>query len=137
MLTSFSDPALSLAPRSDPTLEPLIVAIEQQLQALGAALRDGDAQAIDSHSKELQRSLAAAVQRFTRLASQPGGIPPALRQRLITAGGLVAAQRENLARATAALDRAIDVLLPASAARAAYDAGGQAERQARGGSTHA
>lgn len=133
MLTSFSDPALSLAPRSDPTLEPLIVAIEQQLQALGAALRDGDAQAIDSHSKELQRSLAAAVQRFTRLASQPGGIPPALRQRLITAGGLVAAQRENLARATAALDRAIDVLMPAPAPASVYGGTGLPGRAATSG----
>ena len=32
--------------------------------------------------------------------------------RLAVAGGQVAAQREALARATAALDRAIDVLLP-------------------------
>ena len=133
MLTSFSDPALALAPRTDSTLEPLIVAIEQQLQALGAALRDGNAPAIENHSRELQRSLAAAVQRFTRLAGQPGGIPPALRQRLIAAGGLVAAQRENLARATAALDRAIDVLMPAPAPAQVYSGAGVPDRAATSG----
>ncbi len=133
MLTSFSDPALALAPRTDSTLEPLIVAIEQQLQALGAALRDGDAPAIENHSRELQRSLAAAVQRFTRMAGQPGGIPPALRQRLIAAGGLVAAQRENLARATAALDRAIDVLMPAPAPAQVYSGAGVPDRAATSG----
>lgn len=133
MLTSFSDPALALAPRTDSTLEPLIVAIEQQLQALGAALRDGDAPAIEDHSRELQRSLAAAVQRFTRMAGQPGGIPPALRQRLIAAGGLVAAQRENLARATAALDRAIDVLMPAPAPAQVYSGAGVPDRAATSG----
>ena len=39
-------------------------------------------------------------------------MPPALRDRLATASGQVVAQRESLARATAALDRALDVLLP-------------------------
>jgi hypothetical protein len=39
-------------------------------------------------------------------------VPPALRERLAQASGQVVAQRESLARATAALDRALDVLLP-------------------------
>jgi hypothetical protein len=45
-------------------------------------------------------------------AAKSGPLPAALRNRLASAGGQVAAQRESLARATAALDRAIDVLLP-------------------------
>lgn len=137
MLTSFSDPALALAHRADPALEPLVASIEAQLRALGAALRDGDASAVETHSQALQRSLPAAVQRFTQAARQPGGIPPALRQRLIAASGLVAAQRESLARATSALDRAIDVLIPEAAAAPVYGVAGQADRGATSGHVEA
>jgi len=65
-------------------------------------------------------------------------VPQPLRQRLALAGGQVAAQREALARATASLDRAIDVLLPRAAAASTnglYSAYGSAERQSsQGGS---
>jgi hypothetical protein len=48
------------------------------------------------------------------------------------AGGQVAAQREALARATASLDRAIDVLMPNERA-GLYSALGTAQRNLRGG----
>lgn len=99
-------------------LEVALTQVELGLAALGDALRDRDAGAIDRQASELQRALATAVQRFAQ-AARRGGVPPALRQRLATTSGQVAAQRESLARATAALDRAIDVLLPATAASAA------------------
>ncbi len=66
---------------------------------------------VDRAAAELHRALAAAVDHFSR-AARSGGVPPALRQRLALASGQVAAQREALARATASLDRAIDVLMP-------------------------
>ena len=78
----------------------------------------------------LHQALAGAMLEFNRAARQ-GGIPPELRQRLMIAGGQVAAQRETLARATAALDRAIDVLLPDSAADL-YGAGGAGGRAGQG-----
>jgi hypothetical protein len=112
-------------------LEAAIATIEERLAALGSALRDRDVAAVESHSQELQRALAAAIQRLSHAARQPGGVPPALRQRLAAASGQVAAQRESLARATAALDRAIDVLLPDQPARPDYGA----PYQARGPST--
>jgi hypothetical protein len=74
-------------------------------------LRSRDSQAIEMHAGGLHRALANAVDQFARAAKQ-GGVPATLRQRLATASGQVAAQRESLARATAALDRAIDELLP-------------------------
>jgi len=46
------------------------------------------------------------------------------------ASGLVASQRESLARATAALDRAIDVLMPRSSPASVYG-GGNADRGSR------
>jgi hypothetical protein len=56
----------------------------------------------------------------------------ALRSRLVNASGQVAAQRESLARATAALDRAIDALLPAWTPHL-YTPEGAADRARRGG----
>ena len=63
-------------------------------------------------------------------------MPQVLRHRLALAGGQVAAQREALARATASLDRAIEVLIPAAADTPApfYGAAGQPTRSnSRGG----
>ena len=64
-------------------------------------------------------------------------MPRVLRQRLAVASGRVAAQREALARATAALDRAIDVLLPDHPMHGVYGAGGAAERSLRTGNLQA
>ena len=54
-------------------------------------------------------------------------MPPALRDRLAQASSQVVAQRESLARATAALDRALDVLLPREGA-GLYSIYGAADR---------
>jgi alkylation response protein AidB-like acyl-CoA dehydrogenase len=114
-------------------LEVSLSAVEQRLSALGEALRERNAQAIETHASELHRALAHAVNRFSQAARQ-GGVPPLLRRRLATASGEVAAQRESLARATAALDRAIDVLLPGdSPASQIYSPQGGADRGQRGG----
>ena len=94
-----------------PELEVRLAAVETRLVALGNALRARDPAGIDLHAAELHRALASAVSQFSD-AAKSGPLPPALRNRLATASGEVAAQRESLARATAALDRAIDVLLP-------------------------
>jgi len=113
-------------------LEAPLAAVEHRLAALGAALHRNDAAAIESEATALHGALAAAIDNFSRAARQ-GGVPPSLRQRLALASGQVAAQREALARATAALDRAIDVLLPSRGA-SIYGAGGSADRAAHSGS---
>ena len=124
-----------IPPRPTPTvapeLEDTLSAVEARLAALGSALRARDAAAIDTEASELQRALARAVDRFA-LAARHGALPPALRQRLVAASGRVAAERESLARATAALDRAIDVIMPRDAGTL-YSAQGNAERGSRGG----
>ncbi len=112
-------------------LEGAISAIEDRLAALGGALRDHDAKAIESQAHELHRALASAVHRFAQAARQPGGVSLQLRQRLMVASGQVAAQRESLARATAALDRAIDVLMPGQPPAQGYAAHGGLVRTAR------
>ena len=80
---------------------------------------------------ELHRALARAVDCFVR-AAREGSVPLALRHRLANTSGQVAAQRESLARATAALDRAIDVLMPHDSP-ALYSTFGANERSTRGG----
>jgi hypothetical protein len=113
-----------------PELETALAAVETQLASLGESLRANDSLAIDRHATELHRALARAVDHFSS-AARAGGIPAPLRQRLMLASGLVASQREALARATAALDRAIDVLMPRDAAAAVYGTG--AVDRGRGG----
>jgi hypothetical protein len=105
-----------------PELESTLSAVETQLHALGESLRAADMHAVDHHATELHRALARAVDHFTH-AARSGPVPPALRERLMRASGVVASQRESLARATAALDRAIDVLMPRHAPAAVYGAG--------------
>ncbi|MBL8306460.1 MAG: hypothetical protein JNM33_07165 [Rubrivivax sp.] len=92
-------------------LERPLKGVEDCLTALGVALHRQDAQAVDRVAADLHTALAAAVDHFTR-AARNGGVPAVLRQRLALASGQVAAQREALARATASLDRAMDVLMP-------------------------
>lgn len=93
----------------------MLLDLETELSALGDALRHYDDAAIEEHARELHRALVRAVDGFS-LAARQGLVPPPLRSRLVLAGRKVAAQRESLARATFALDRAIDSLLPREAA---------------------
>jgi hypothetical protein len=119
--------------RATRELEQPLAALEARLAALGDALREHDASRIEQEAAELHRALAAAVDPFAR-ATRQGIVPSALRRRLMAAGAQVAAQREILARATASLDRAIDVLLP-TPSPSVYAAGGVAERPAHNGRT--
>jgi hypothetical protein len=118
--------ALAAPANHSPELEARLSAVETRLTALGNALRARDPAGIDVHAAELHRALASAVTQFSD-AAKSGPLPAALRNRLASASGQVAAQRESLARATAALDRAIDVLLPGDSVPL-YSAVGSADR---------
>ena len=113
-------------------LEAPLSRLESRVEALGEALKGGDPAALERAASELHRALAGAVDSF-KLAARRGGVPPTLRNRLATASARVAAQRESLARVTASLDRAIDVLLPGPML-AGYGAAGHALRAASTGS---
>lgn len=113
---------------SDYELEALLQRVEQQLDDLQAALGARDMRCIELHAGELQRTLTQAIERF-RQAARRGGAALELRRRLALAGAQVAAQRDALARATAALDRAIDVLMPTSSAPMYSASGAHAPRR--------
>lgn len=105
------------------SLSEAIDAIDERLAVLADALRDHDGRGIDAAALDVQRALALALDRFQRGRAP---ITPALRQRLGRASAAIAVQRESLARATASLDRAIDVLLPREAG--VYNARGAADQ---------
>ena len=113
-------------------LDDAVTQVEQRLSALNRALCAHDAVGIELCSTELQRALGGAVDQLAR-SPRGGPMPLELRRRLALAGGLVAAQRESLARATAALDRAIEVLIPPPVASFGYAANGRSERSAGSG----
>lgn len=115
-------------------LEAPLLAVEATLHQLGDALARRDAAAIEQHSAALHQHLARAVQSFGE-AARSGGVPAALRNRLVRAGGLLAAQRESLVRGNASLDRALDVLIP-SEPTGLYGAAGKAERRSVGGGSY-
>ena len=117
-------------PESD--LEIALAAVESRLAGLGEALRNRDSVGIDLQATELHQALAGAIHQFAS-AARSGSVPPALRHRLVRTSGQVAAQRESLARATAALDRAIDVLLPRDSV-GCYSTQGGARRPSHSGS---
>ncbi|HEY6133103.1 MAG TPA: hypothetical protein VIW70_03910 [Rubrivivax sp.] len=121
-------------PGAGAELELPLTRVEGQLTQLCTALRLNDPQALEAAASELHRALAAAIDHF-RHAARSGGVPAPLRQRLASATAQVAAQRESLARATAALDRAIDVLIPG--APPTYSAAGAAARAQSSGSLRA
>lgn len=117
-------------------LELPLLEVESCLNLLGDALVRRDTQAIEQYAASLHQALALAIASFSE-AARNGSVPPQLRSRLVQAGGKVAAQRESLARATAALDRAIDVLMP-GVGTGLYSAMGKSERKsALGGSIQA
>jgi len=120
-------PQERLAVQNVAMLERPLKAVEDQLLALGEALQHRDMAAVDKAAAELHRALAHAVDHFGR-AAKNGGVPPQLRMRLAHASGQVAAQREALARATASLDRAIDVLIPRTVPSRLYSAAGANDR---------
>ncbi len=108
-----------------PELEALLGQVETALAALGDALRLRDSAGIDAQAQNLQRALEQTVNAFARAARVSGGVPAPLRARLVRASGQVAAQRESLMRATVALDRAIDTLMPKDSSSASANVYGQ------------
>jgi hypothetical protein len=115
---------------SSAELEAVLQRVEQHLDDLQAALSARDMRCIELHAGELQRALSQAVERFMQ-AARSGGPPLPLRRRLGLASAQVAAQRDALARATAALDRAIDVLMPGQGSALYSQSGAHPPRRGR------
>jgi hypothetical protein len=97
-------------------LEASLCAVEGKLTELTACLAAQNLSTMPLLADELTTALLEAVNQFAKAALK-GPVSAKLRQRLICVTGLVATHRDALASATAALDRAIDVLIPQSRSR--------------------
>lgn len=105
-----------LIDRPSQPLEAVMQSLEAQLESLAQAMRERDSAAIAECSVRLQRSLQQAMPVLRSATAQGGGLPDGLQPRLAKLQGAVAAQRESLARASAAVQRAMNVLMPAAPA---------------------
>jgi hypothetical protein len=122
------------AARNAAALEAPLLAVETALAEMALALQRNDLPMLDKASHGLHHALSTAVKHFTN-AARNGGVPAPLRHRLALASAQVASQREALARATASLDRAMDVLIPRQVpAGTGYGASGHSARSVFGGS---
>lgn len=114
------------------SLQASLAAVEAGLDALAAALRGDDSDAVTRCSSQLHAALIDALRSRDFMPSEP--LPAALRERLLAARGQIAGQRESIARAQAAAGRAAEVLMPGAAL---YDLHGAPRRPATSGAARA
>jgi len=112
-------------------LESALGAVELRIAALGDSLTRPDPQATELAANELRAALGSAMSHFAQVA-RSGIVPPVLRRRLALASAQMAAQREALARATSALDQAMDILMPRATPAAVYTPYGASARTGTG-----
>ena len=101
------------------------------MSGMTAALRSGDAAQLEAAASQLQQGLMLATGHVQSLHKHSGLYGPLARERLESAVAELGAQREALARAAAANERAAQVLMPAAAP--AYGEQGQGLRLASRG----
>ncbi len=112
-------------------LPPLLNELEAALSLVQQALSEHDSLLLEQQAGQVQQLLAAALGQARGQA-----LPAALRQRLARAGAQLAAERQALGRATASLDRALEVLMPAEPdPSGVYAQSGRALRQRSSGSS--
>lgn len=119
------------APAQDP-IAPLLAALESALEGVHQALVQQDSQALEQHSQAVQGLMSDALAQ-----ARDGHLSLPLRQRLAQAGAQMAAHRVSLSRASTALDRAIDVLMPAESIGLYGEAGKTLKRRSSGGGVSA
>ncbi len=117
-------------PAANP-IDSLLDALEAPLAALGSALRQRDAQALERQVVAVQAALAAAMPRL-RQPLRTDELHSA-RPRVAAAHAQLGAQRACLARESAMIERGLALLMPAPEPTAVYGTQGQAERPASRG----
>jgi hypothetical protein len=84
-----------------------LLTLENKLARVSAALRDGDAPALEAAVLQLQSEVLRLAQRLNAPGRRGRELPADLRHRLVRASAEVAAQREALARASATMNRGV------------------------------
>ncbi|MFY3384915.1 hypothetical protein [Paracidovorax sp. MALMAid1276] len=91
-------------------LETALSHVEEQVQAVSAALLATDAPALERSGTALRHAASDLAQVLSR--TDPASLPPSLAQRLQAVSSSVAMQRDNLARVAALTDRQVATVLP-------------------------
>ncbi len=114
-----------------PAAAEALITLERALADVGTALRAQDLAALNEHGSTLQRELARLAEPLAQaLRSSPD---LALRTRVAHLYAQAGAQRQAVARALAAQQRALEILLPASPPAQLYSSiGGAAALPRRG-----
>jgi hypothetical protein len=113
-------------PAAAMTLERSIGELELRLATLRQALRGGQPEPLDAAVKDLQVCVAQTGLLAQQFTDRHAPLVAPYRQRLKLAASELQAQREAMARASAALERAAQILVPTGAQ--SYDAQGQGLR---------
>lgn len=122
----------SSATPSQDTFAPLLAALEAALAGVHQALQQYDVAALEQHSQAVQGLMSDALGE-----ARQGRLSLPQRQRLALVGAQMAAHRVSLSRASMALDRAIDVLMPAESIGLYGEAGKTLKRRTNGGGVSA
>ncbi|RCX10966.1 hypothetical protein [Extensimonas vulgaris] len=101
-------------------LEQKLLEVEQHLQEVSTALLAADAPRLEQCSTTL-RDAALTFARAMAQVPDPTALPAALRRRIQAIGSLLAIQRENLLRLSAATSRQAAALLGAAGAESTYE----------------
>jgi hypothetical protein len=94
------------------SLESALVNVEQQVEAVSAALLATDAPVLEKCSAALRQAAAELAHEMAR--TDAASLPSALAQRLQAVNASLAMQRDNLARLAFLTDRQVATVLPAS-----------------------
>lgn len=110
-------------------------ALDGALAAVGCALRERDAGALQIRIDALQAALGAALPRLLQPLHRDD--LKAARPRVVAASARLAAQRDCVARERAGFERGLALLIPSPEPSSVYGTPGQAERPATRGSLYA
>lgn len=91
-------------------LETALAHVEQEVQAVSAALLATDAPEMERRSAALRQAAAALTELMGR--TDTATLPPALAQRLKAVSTSIAMQRDNLARVAAITERQVATVVP-------------------------
>jgi hypothetical protein len=98
------------------SLEQALIAVEQHIEEVSAALLSLDAPLLETASTSLRDAAARFTWVLEQAKAQPASdLPPQFQQRLAAIGQQLALQRENLARVSVLTDRQVAVVVPQAA----------------------
>lgn len=96
------------------SLEEPLIAVEQLLEKVSAALLAADALSLEKHSAALRDATVMFSQTLQQQSAQGEPIPAPMQKRIAAVSKLLVVYRENLARLSAVTDRQAAGLLPPS-----------------------